>query len=184
MRAEGTTDTVPGESGAESRGLCDRGRCEMTQNIPAPHTAPTMNDQIPTIPALGRRIRALCDVFDELDQRNAASQSRTPAAVRALHAMQDQIDEERLALSRLILALRAETLQDAAVQLAHAFYSIASWDAELPPSELNDRTDQMQRVLASTLVVVAKAANISLDETGWKDLVTDVYTFIPCQEAL
>ena len=136
--------------------------------------------EFPTASALSRRIRELSRKYDELDRRNADSPHRSRSAIDVLRVELDCLDEERFALQALVLATRATTLADAAAQIAHSFYVAGAFSDTGTSGK--DAAEQVQRALASALLVVARSAGISIEDIGWSDLSAAVAEYVPLAE--
>ena len=143
---------------------------------PTTAAAPTALPRLPPFPSIaeiGKRIVAISAHFNALENASLALPRRLPAA-RAAKAAKDQIDVERDALTNLICARCAESLEDAAVQAAVGFqivdYTLA---CELEPGardgSLEADLTKLHRMFASITVAVAKAAEVNLDDLGWGD---------------
>jgi hypothetical protein len=88
----------------------------------------------------------------------------------AMHKAFVQALDDCLALQARILALQAETLEDAAIQVTLCYYLADAMDPHPTEEEVSELSQQMRTALASIMLVVGKTGGADIDRFGWGDM--------------
>jgi hypothetical protein len=75
-----------------------------------------------------------------------------------------------LALQDEILALPAENLEDAAIQVTISYYRIEEMSSYTLPDEIEDLSKELRFLQASILLAIVKAAKLDIDSLGWGEM--------------
>lgn len=125
------------------------------QEVHAPRT-------ITPIAALQRQLTDLTTLRNEMDE--ALIKMPYGAAYDALHEQFDKSLDDLLALQDRIVALPAETVEDAAIQTAVAYFLADGIYAESEEEAADNR--KLRAALASILLAVVSTAGLDIDKLG------------------
>jgi hypothetical protein len=118
---------------------------------------------------MGRRVRFLSEQDDKFDAMRAQFAPGSDGSRDAI-ASGELAYVERAALLDLILATRAETLADVAVQGAACLHIVDELDGwVLTEDEIRGYLQQLRRAMASITIVASKMSDIEIDTFGPTD---------------
>jgi hypothetical protein len=125
---------------------------------------------------IGRRINSICIEYGAVEEAQRAMPEASEQYGIALDRLVTLLDEQT-ALQDLALVMQANTLTDAAVQLAIVFDTLAEVCFSTPCGRLQSGDPasalaKLQRAWAAITLVVADAAGLKLDQVGEPNLMT------------
>jgi len=126
----------------------------------------------PSFAAIGRRLHIVADQHHAADIRTSALAEHS-AEHRACEDEMSLLLNEEIDLSDLVLSMRPETLEDAAVQLGVLFLHLSyltDYETSKPDLKLGIR--RAKRVAAGLTTVICRLAGVDPADAGDRQLAT------------